>query len=306
MSFFNKLGEKFKSIGKPKSESPSRPSTPPASNKARVATFDLSSDSSNSIPLPSPATKPTQLTEDDPTDTLSITQTAILYHEQEMFEAAFYFFSVGASRGDPLCLFLYGMALRHGLGTKRDEAKGLEYLKKAGEMAMRELKSASDSQAKAEQGTTAGPATLQRRAKERTALRRIAGEHLASAANELGQSYLQGWGVEVDSETAIYYFELAAELGDKDALVALGDMYYHGQGVKTDKGTAAGYYRLAEKQGGLKDMPSMSWIWKEKYDEPAKRVAHLAESLDKAKAEANSLGLPPDSPEPVGGRKWWH
>jgi len=290
MSFFNTLGAKLKSLGS-KPDRPARPASP----------FEPGSDA---VPLPTPAAKPASLeTELEPEDTLEIARAAIFHHENDRFLEAFYYESLGASKGDPLCLFLYGMAFREGRGTERNERKGFEYLRKAGEMALSEMKSST---VELVATPTATVATLERRTTERTALRRLAGEHLSHSANELGQCFLQGWGTKADPQMAIYYFELAAELGDLDALIALGDMHMNGQGVKTSKAIAAAYYRLAEDRGA-KELPNMQWIWKDKYNDTPEQVAYLKKALARDDVEAKALGLSMEEGlESAGGKKWWH
>ncbi|KAI9021290.1 hypothetical protein DFJ74DRAFT_672509 [Hyaloraphidium curvatum] len=258
-------------------------------------------------PLPSVLPRPSTLAEADPPhdDILAITQAAVFHHEKEAYREALYFESIGASRGDPLCMFLYGMAHRHGWGVAADEKAGFAWLQKAGEMAMRNLRTPSNPEMA--QRSPASPQSSylnpERQKNERAALRRLATEQLTMAITELGQCFLQGWGVEQNTRTALYYFGIAADLGDGDALVALGDAYYNGTGVKRDKKVAAMYYRLARKRGALKDAPGMGWIDKPKYDSP--EYTKALEALEKDELEAVVLGIQ-DEAEPVGGRKWWH
>lgn len=94
-------------------------------------------------------------------------------------------------------------------------------------------------------------------------------------------SLQQGWGVARDLEKAAYYFQLAANLGDCDAQVALAESFlrfllFHyghaniktivrGDGVKHSKQLAAFWFRKAEKQGAR--LVQMQWIWKDKYND---------------------------------------
>lgn len=84
------------------------------------------------------------------------------------------------------------------------------------------------------------------------------------AIYELGVSFQQGWGVTKNKETAFYYFEIAANLGDLDAMNELAFCYVHGHGVKKNIYKAAKYYRIAARQG--QEQVGNSWIWKQKYD----------------------------------------
>lgn len=87
---------------------------------------------------------------------------------------------------------------------------------------------------------------------------------LIMAIYELGVSFQQGWGVSRSRETAFYYFQIAAQLGDPDAQNEVAHCYYTGQGVKKDVHRAAQYYRKAAAQG--RGIMGNSWIFKSKYD----------------------------------------
>lgn len=78
---------------------------------------------------------------------------------------------------------------------------------------------------------------------------------------DLGYSYLFGWGVDSVPALAVYYFDLAALLGDPDAQLQLGYMFEHGLRIKKDKKQSAKYYRMYSGE-----IPQLSWIWKDKYN----------------------------------------
>ncbi|KNC99666.1 uncharacterized protein SPPG_05047 [Spizellomyces punctatus DAOM BR117] len=83
---------------------------------------------------------------------------------------------------------------------------------------------------------------------------------------EVGVCYHQGWGVPKSKSTALYYFQLAAQLGDADAQAEVGYLYLRGgNGVKRDKKRAARWLREAVKGG--KRIVGEQWIWKEKWAE---------------------------------------
>lgn len=297
MSFFSNLTAKLLKLPK---------KSPSASASRSSSLLDLTS-STESVALPVAPPRPASLSDQElPSDALRIVQLAISLHENGRLEDAFYLESLGAEMGDPLSLFLYGMALREGHGTARDEAKGLVYLKKAGELSVKLLD--QQTQDTDDSAATGGPRTLQRRRQERLALRRLANEQLASSAHEIGQSILHGWGTKPDPAAAMFYFQIAAELGDPDALVALADAYLHGVGVKSNKKRAAGYYRLARKRGALKDAPGFHWVDKEKYDAAAREVeSEISRDYEKDDADARVLGLQNAEAEAAArGKKWWH
>jgi Sel1 repeat len=78
---------------------------------------------------------------------------------------------------------------------------------------------------------------------------------------DLGYSYLFGWGVDINPRLSVYYFDIAALLGDSDAQLQLGYMFEHGLRIKKDKQQAAKYYRMYTGE-----IPQLSWIWKDKYN----------------------------------------
>lgn len=73
-----------------------------------------------------------------------------------------------------------------------------------------------------------------------------------SEAEELintGDCYEKGLGVEKDLETAFYYYQKAAEMGDPSALNKLGNMYAQGKGCIKDMSKAASCYLSAAEKG---------------------------------------------------------
>ncbi|KAI7879731.1 HCP-like protein [Lichtheimia hyalospora FSU 10163] len=167
----------------------------------------------------------------------------IQYHEQGQLAKATECFRQAAIKDSPIGMFLYGVSLRHGWGCKRNEHTAFQYLQKAAEHAVMDLNSLSSTV-----NTSA-----------------VKGE-LIMAIYELGVSFRHGWGCRKNKETAVYFFKIAADLGDPDAQNDLGHCYYHGTGVKKDHYMAAKYYRLADKQGC--GIMGNSWIYKPKYDKP--------------------------------------
>ncbi|KXS15630.1 hypothetical protein M427DRAFT_56698 [Gonapodya prolifera JEL478] len=100
-----------------------------------------------------------------------------------------------------------------------------------------------------------------------SALKSIASEQLVLAIFEMGQSFAYGWGTAPNPKLALHYYTLAARLGDSSAMETLGDIYMRGDlGLKKDKFTAAQWYRKALKAGGMKNVPNMEWVWKDKYE----------------------------------------
>ncbi|KAI0244140.1 hypothetical protein L0F63_001261 [Massospora cicadina] len=149
---------------------------------------------------------------------------------------------IAASQNHPLGLFLLGISLRHGWGCEVDPLLAFQCLQHSAESAIVDLNTIKSTDCSA------------------------AKHELTIAIHELGICFRHGWGVSRNKETAAYYFELAADLGDPDSQNELGHCYLYGEGVKKDRFRAAHYFRLAHAQGV--GQVGNSWIFKEKYDPP--------------------------------------
>ncbi|KAF7729516.1 hypothetical protein EC973_004190 [Apophysomyces ossiformis] len=167
----------------------------------------------------------------------------IRFHEAGQLEKATEIFRQAAMKDNPIAMFLYGVSLRHGWGCKRNEHLAFQYLQKAAEHAVLDLNSLSS-----------------------TVNTSVSKGELIMAIYELGVSFRHGWGCKKNKSTAVYFFKIAADLGDPDAQNDLGHCYYHGHGTKKDLYMAAKYYRMADKQGH--GIMGNSWIYKSKYDKP--------------------------------------
>ncbi|KAI8970168.1 hypothetical protein BDF20DRAFT_889689 [Mycotypha africana] len=173
----------------------------------------------------------------------ALIQEGINFHEKGQLEKATQLFRIGAEKGNPIGMFLYGVSLRHGWGCKKNEHVAFQYLQKAAEHAVEDLANITNAV-----NTSASKGEL------------------IMAIYELGVSFRHGWGCKKNKESAVQFFKIAADLGDPDAQNDLAHCYYHGQGVKKDLYLAAKYYRKADKQG--QGIMGNSWIWKTKYDKP--------------------------------------
>ena len=67
-----------------------------------------------------------------------------------------------------------------------------------------------------------------------------------------GDSYYEGKGVDQDYELAVYWYKLAAELGDRVAQTKLGNCYDNGTGVPRDQHMAKYWWVEAAKRGGVR------------------------------------------------------
>jgi TPR repeat protein len=167
---------------------------------------------------------------------------AIGHYEKNELEKGTSILKSAAENKSPVGLLLYGIALRHGWGVKEDQNSAFYYLQKAAELAVIDINSE------------------QKELSYKEALK----PELAVTLFELGNCFRHGWGVVKNKQTAAYYFEYAAKLGDPDAQLELALCYKIGDGVKKNKKEAAKYYRLAHNQGV--SVMGNSWIFKEKYD----------------------------------------
>ena len=172
-------------------------------------------------------------------------QKGITLHEQNRLQEATEMWRKAADVGNPNGMLLFGISLRHGWGCRPDPNRAFLYLQRAAESAVDQL----------------NPNPSQNNADMRKAAR---GE-LVAAIFELGMCFRHGWGVPKAKHTAVYYFEIAANLGDVDAMNELGYCFLNGEGVKKDKRKAAAWYRRAVKFGAPGSVGN-AWIWKEKYD----------------------------------------
>ncbi|KAI8084392.1 uncharacterized protein B0P05DRAFT_535408 [Gilbertella persicaria] len=203
-----------------------------------------------SLVYPSPASIPSPMTpepiQQPDAEIESLVHQGISFHEKGQLEKATQLFRLGAEKGNPIGMFLYGVSLRHGWGCKKNEHIAFQYLQKAAEHAVEDLANITNTV-----NTSASKGEL------------------IMAIYELGVSFRHGWGCKKNKESAVQFFKIAADLGDPDAQNDLGHCYYQGQGVKKDLYMAAKYYRKADKQG--QGIMGNSWIWKSKYDHPPKK-----------------------------------
>lgn len=172
---------------------------------------------------------------------------AITHHETGDLSRSAYYFERSAKVGGGCVvgMCMWGMALREGWGVRKDQKKGFEWISRA--------------------ATKAGEmmAGSQGASKSETEIKALRSE-LKLSVYELGKCFCYGWGVKMDKQMALEYFELAARLGDADAQAEAGALLAAGKGCKKDLKRAAAYYRMAESQGY--DTVGLSWIHKAKYD----------------------------------------
>lgn len=135
---------------------------------------------------------------------------------------------------------------------KRNEAEAVIWLRKAVEVSGLDLAASSTSPQL--QSPSSHQTVKQNKAHQTT---------LALSIYELGMSYLHGWGTDRDAGQALRLFEIAANLGDVDALVQVAECYRDGVGCKRDLKRAAEALRRAEGLGVV--VIGESWRIKGKY-----------------------------------------
>ncbi|KAI8842539.1 hypothetical protein BC829DRAFT_435455 [Chytridium lagenaria] len=239
---------------------------------------------SGTKPLPSP---PSHIHKEDH---LSL---AIYYHEREELDISAIYLEKSAEEKNPLGLYLRALTLRHGWGVPENKELAFRHLLESAESSLMTIPEVSERRKqKAEAGgnskaesplPSSASSTISRtRPADLRSLRSYATvasllpEDTSTATAllplplfEIGMCFRQGWGVLKSYPAAVYYFGIAARLGDPDAMYELGYSYLNktpGVGASSDdefKMLAAQWLREADKTG--KKVVGESWIWKKKW-----------------------------------------
>lgn len=178
---------------------------------------------------------------------------AIELHQKGDLKESTYHLRIAAKQSHPTGMLLYALACRHGWGMRANPAEGTALLRRAVDIAMREV--AEDENA------------LSPKSKTDAVEKKAHKAQFALGIYELGMSHLNGWGVVQDKAPALRCFEIAGTWGDADALTEAGFCYAQGIGCKKNLKKAARSYRLAAEKGV--NMVGNSWIYKSKYDDSA-------------------------------------
>lgn len=160
---------------------------------------------------------------------------AIDLHQHGDLKESTYLLRIAAKQDHPTAMLLYALACRHGWGMRPNQKEGVQWLRKAVDIAMAEI-------AEDENVNNDRPHVD---ANEKKAHR----TQFALSIYELGVSHMNGWGVEQDKALALRCFEIAGAWGDVDALTEAGFCYAEGIGCKKDLKKAAKFYRMAEERG---------------------------------------------------------
>lgn len=186
----------------------------------------------------------------------------IALHERGNLREASYHWQYSAFKGDHTAMLLYGLAIRHGWGMRKNPSEAVKWLRKAMESSINDTNGNSETPVfdlNSKSGalpsiipTDDGDGKLKK-------------AHIGLALYELGMSYLHSWGTEKDEDMALKAFEMAGSLGDSDALCEAAGLYMKSgpKGRKKDLQKAARLYREAADKGA--NMIGQSWIYKDKY-----------------------------------------
>ncbi|KAI2622885.1 hypothetical protein GGS26DRAFT_228348 [Hypomontagnella submonticulosa] len=191
-------------------------------------------------------------------------------HEEGSVKESTYHLRLAARAGDPTGMLLYALACRHGWGMRPNQREGVEWLRKAADVASAEI-------AEDEDLVKEGKSVDVMERKTRKA-------QFALSIYELGVSHMNGWGIEQDKALALRCFEIAGNWGDVDALAEAGFCYAKGVGCKKDLKKSAKFYRMAEAKG--MSMPGNSWIHKAKYSDDASGAKQK-----RARSKSRSRGI---------------
>ncbi|KKF95972.1 Protein DSF2 [Ceratocystis platani] len=171
-------------------------------------------------------------------------------HENGSLNESTYHLRIAAKQNNPTAMLLYALACRHGWGMRPNQKEGVEWLRRAAELAQEEI---AEDEEHAKEGKKVN--TLENKTRK---------AQFALSIYELGVSHMNGWGIEQDKKLALKCFEIAGTWGDVDALAEAGFCYAQGMGCKKDLKKSAKFYRMAEAKG--MNMVGNSWIHKAKYD----------------------------------------
>lgn len=216
----------------------SRPTTP--------TTVMSNSDASTIKPLSALAKSPASTKEKSSEEHL---QMGIDLHEAGSLQQSTYHLRLAAKAGHPTAMLLYALACRHGWGMKPSASEGVLWLKQAVDTAQFEVEE-DEIMVKNGQSLDVGE-------------RKSHKAQFALGVFELGQSYMNGWGINQDKTLGLKCFEIAGNWGDGDALAEAALCYMEGIGCKKDMKKSARLYRQAEAKGVK--VAGNSWIHKDKY-----------------------------------------
>jgi TonB family protein len=94
-----------------------------------------------------------------------------------------------------------------------------------------------------------------------TWFRKAADQGNATARNNVGWLYQNGWGVKQDYVEAMAWYRKAADQGNPTAQVSLGWLYRKGYGVERDYAQAMAWFRKAADQDNAQARANIGWLY---------------------------------------------
>lgn len=116
-------------------------------------------------------------------------------HERGSLNESTYHLRIAARQNHPTGMLLYALACRHGWGMRPNQQEGVQWLRKASDLAILEVADDEDS---VKEGKTIDFVDQKTRKAQ-----------FALSIYELGVSHLNGWGIEQDKVLALRCFEIA-------------------------------------------------------------------------------------------------
>lgn len=160
---------------------------------------------------------------------------------EQNLSLAFTCFHRAAEAGLAEAQFELGVCYRHGHGTEQDIEKALYWYEKAAEQGY--LDAYQNMGIIYQNGLGGIPVDYD---KSFECFVRASAEDNPNALFCVGNSYLNGFGVEQDPKEAAKWFHKAAELGEPDSMYHLGMMYRDGIGVEPNEEKSKAYFQEAE------------------------------------------------------------
>ena len=79
--------------------------------------------------------------------------------------------------------------------------------------------------------------------------------------HEMGVNYQYGYGVPVDKQKSMEWFQKAADNGNSESMRALGIIYECGLGVDKDPGKAFDFFQKSVEAGNTKSLEKLAWFF---------------------------------------------
>ena len=150
-----------------------------------------------------------------------------------------------------------GVMYTTGSGVAKDEAKAVEWFRKAAEQGI------ATAQVNLGWMYRNGTGVAKDEAKAFEWYRKAAEQGYATAQNNLGSMYRNGMGVAKDEAKAVEWYRKAVEQGLAEAQSNLGGMYLNGTGVAKDEAKAVEWYRKAAEQGHAKAQNNLGTMYRD-------------------------------------------